>query len=173
MKKLITLIFSAVLLCPMLAGAATTTPSVAGPILWSLGGVGSSFAGFINSTQIPYAGGATSVNAVEYMIVNITDPKNSEGFFSIAGTALVYYINPNNLTQLGPFTGSIPVTGTMIPTISINNQTQYSNGGTPTGYVATFYIGTGSFTCNLSVSTLNGTCIGNNGQSLSISYSVY
>jgi len=163
--------FSVLLLCPLWAGAATTTPSVAGPILWNLSGVESSFGGFINVTQVPYAGTSASVNAVEYMIVNITDPKNSEGFFSIAGTALVYYINPSNVFQLGPFTGSIPVTGTMIPIVSSNYQ--YSNGTTPTGYVATFYVGAGSFTCNLSVSTLNGTCIGNNGQSLTLTYSAY
>jgi len=174
MKKLITLIFSAALLCPIWAAAQTTTPSVSGPIFWRLGGAVSSFAGFIPSTQVPYAGyanGIATVNAVESMIVNITNPKNSEGFFSIAGTAIVYYINPNNLSQSFPFKGSIPITGSMIPIVSSNNQ--YSNGANPTGYVATFNVGAGSFTCNLSVSTLSGTCAGNNVELLTISYGTY
>jgi len=173
MKRKIILVLSVILFCPMWVAAQINTPTfnsygvptIAGPIFWNFQDTSPlNFQGFINTTQviIPNNGATPSpINAVKSMTVNFTDPQNSEGFFSIAGAALVSYISSTQ--SWADYTVSIPVTGAMIP-ISGNT---YTNGSNPTGYAATFYVGSGSFTCNLSI-ILNGKCIGNNGLSLNI-----
>jgi hypothetical protein len=161
MKRLITLIFSAALLCPMWAGA-QTTPSVIGSYQWNF--TSSTSAGILSPTTIPNNTGALLINTLENMILNITQPKNKEGFFMISGTALVYNLAATSSSSgLTSYIANLPVTGSMISTINNGGQAIYSNGGTATGYMATFYIGASSFTCNLSASTLSGTCIGYNG----------
>jgi len=164
MKRLITLIFSTVLLCPMVAGA-QTTPSVIGSYQWNF--TPSTSAGILSPTTIPNNNGALLVNTLEYMILNIIQPKNKEGFFSLTGTALVY-----NLAGVQPlYVANLPVTGSMISTFNNGGQALYGNGQTTTGYMATFYIGASSFTCNLSATTLSGTCIGYNGAQGTLTFS--
>lgn len=152
----------------MWAGA-QTTPSVTGPMVWDFGGYTSSRMGFINTTQVMTPGNGVTpspVNTVDGMFVNITKPQNGEGFFTIAGAAQVFNIASNG--AMSDYMVWLPVTGTMIPA---SNSYSYYKGSNPTAYVATLYVGAGSFTCNLTPSTLNGTCIGNNGLGLNIVYS--
>ena len=173
MKKLITLIFSAVLMCPMWAGAQTrtptpttpTTPSVLGSYQWNFSS--STSAGILSPTTIPNNNGALLINTLQYMLLNIVQPQNNEGFFMISGTALVY-----NIAGVQPsYVANLPVAGSMISTINNGGQAIYSNGGAATGYMATFYIGASSFTCNLSATTLSGTCIGYNGAQGTLTFS--
>jgi hypothetical protein len=155
MKRLITLIFSAALLCPMLAGA-QTIPSVIGAYQWTF--TSSTSAGILSPTTIPNNNGPLLINTLEFLTLNITQPKNKEAFFSLTGMALVY-----NISGVPSYIAYLPVTGSMISTINNSGQAIYSNGSAAAGYMATFYIGASSFTCNLSASTFSGTCIGFNG----------
>jgi uncharacterized membrane protein len=137
MKRLISLIFSAVLLCPMLAGAqTTTTPSIHGQL---------HFSGLLNVDP------SNSVFLMTYPCSQITDlrfnieaPNNATpikgvtGYFSCSGGAW------------GPFSGAlIGTTANNLPNIAV---------GPTSGFTGTFTLGFTQMTCSFQANFLQGYC---------------
>jgi hypothetical protein len=146
MKRLVTLIFSAALLCPMWAGAQTkTTPSVVGPLNYS-GQIGLIFGGEWNSL---FLGGlspeCTKINAFSIHLLapnNESPVKSASGIVTCeAGTYVV-----NNWAILW---GNLIATNGLSP----------ASAGTPiTGYKGMFRVGNGNITCDFSADLINATC---------------
>jgi hypothetical protein len=158
MKRLITLITSAVLLCPMWAGAQSTAtiPKIIGPLTFT-------FSGTVGMTCSPgyalftdafkYNGSEYYYNNIARLDVNVTSPSNSLGAFSLSGMAYSYY--QNGSCNSGPY--PIPASGTMISVDS----TGYAATSSPASYLLYVQFGPVSFTCTLDAASLGGPCIDN------------
>jgi hypothetical protein len=147
MKRLITLIFSAALLCPMWSFAGTTTTATT-PLnlqLSSNGGIGMT----IPITYVTTTSNSDQVSRLTNLYFLVITPNNINGIFSVSG-----YANVNNLTGTAAY--SMPLTGTIV---TVTNNSLY-NESAPTAYSATFIISsTISINCILNINTFLGTCI--------------
>lgn len=147
MKRLISLITSAVLLCPMwsFAGTTTTATSLVNLQISSNG---------VNAMLIPYTYVTTTSNSdVVGILTNlyffVITPNNTNGIFLVSG-----YANVNNNSGTAAY--SMPLTGTLV---TVTNNSLY-NESAPTAYSATFFISsTISINCILNINSLQGNCI--------------
>ena len=134
MKKLLTLILSALLLCPILAGAQTTTnPTISGPL---------HFIGYMALiSTIVSNGGCSSVTDIRLNIEspnNSTPIKNTNGYFTCTGGTW------------SPFFGTLVATSGIAPN---------TTNATTTGYTGNFNLGFTQMLCyfngNLTIANCN------------------
>ena len=147
MKRLITLIFSAVLLCPMwsFAGTTTTATSLVNLQLSSNGAIGMN----IPNAYVTTTSKSDQVGWLTNLYFFVITPNNTNGIFPVSG-----YANVNNLNGSAAY--SMPLTGTLV---TVTNNSLY-NESAPTAYSATFFISsTISINCILSNNSLQGNCI--------------
>lgn len=146
MKRLITLIASAALLCPIWASA-QTVPNSSDKTTTVVGSFTPIWFSFdiplqITPVTIYSSGSLSTVSALYELSLTIFAPNNKSGNFGISGYA-------NSSTAF-----YTPLTGTIL----------YINPEGP--YITTMVIniGASSFSCNLNPTTLNGTCYGTSAQ---------
>jgi hypothetical protein len=149
MKRLVTLILSAALLCPMWVGAQVpnssttqTTVGALGILKWRMSnasnGGSDSRRLMITPTSTLYG----TTESIKYLLLNMLVPNNSSGIFPI-----------NGVVQVGEGSYVLPVSGTA--------STVDSNGSIDANYTTItliFYVGLNLINCNLSASTLSGGC---------------
>jgi len=138
MKKLITLILSAVFLCPMWAGA-QSTPSVIGTLNWTV-------AELPITILVPPSPTVPAIVTVANMIgltISITSLQTGSGFYSLTGFSL-------DVVDSASY--NVPLTGAMIESGSF--------------YTMSFTTGQNQVACEISAATLNGNCTTSNSGSL-------
>ncbi len=148
MKKLITLIASAVLMCPMWAGAQVPTSSdktttVVGsfaPLSWS-------FPSPLQITpSVTYSGAnLITLNSIITMSLTFFVPNNGSFAFGVSGIAESQNCSVYNSISYPDYC-KVPIVGTFTDT------TNYYN--------LMLSIGTSSFSCSMSTTTLTGNCYG-------------
>ena len=139
MKRLVTLCISAVLLCPMWAGAQSTTTTVTAQNQMYF---------TFSTIQIPstivvsvYEGTYNTISSIsQYLYLTPYLPNNTSYSFALSGS-----------TFSSSAVYGVPVSGAMV------------NGGQGY-YTVQLNIGTTAIVCSLSTSTLNGTCQGTSSQ---------
>lgn len=169
MKKLITLIFSAVLLCPIWASA-QTTPTIAGTLTWNLNpGLSSGTMTVYPPAIQGYCGPltfSTAANGADVTTEYLYPSCSVTGTVTLTKVVVTAISNGNNTYSLSGYgsaniqesgtnyTSTFPSYGGMI--LSGNNyiiaMTAFGSSGNP------YYM-----QCTISSTTLNGTCVGNNG----------
>jgi hypothetical protein len=125
MKNLITLILSAVLLCPMWAGAqTTTTPSFQGQLHYS---------GNLEVLDYFLMTSGEPCNSITNLRFNIQSPNNASPIKYVSG-----YLNCSN----GPWS---TISGALVAT---NGNLPNTANATTTGYTGTFTLGFDKMICN-------------------------
>jgi hypothetical protein len=149
MKKLITLIFSAVLLCPMWAGAQTkTTPSMVGPLKYSGEIILIRDDSWKLSLRVDVNCRRINAFVINILLPNNESPvKHANGHFECL--ALTPYSPLATNTAWTPFAGTITATNGLNPA---------SAGGPITGYIGNFNVSAGHATCDFSADLINATC---------------
>ena len=138
MKKLITLITSAALLCPMWAGAqTTTTPSIQGPLHY----VGSLVVNYYYSSLPTLFGSYCS--SITDLRLNIQTPNNASPIKAVSG-----YFNCST-GRWSAFSGTLIATSNGMPNTS--------NAAT-TGYTGAFTLGLSQMSCIFPADLSSTTC---------------
>ena len=154
MKRLVTLILSAALLCPMWAGAQVPNSSTTQT---TVGALGQMFFNIGPGLSIPQTTVISSEYPLPFPITLIAQmyltaylPNNTGGSMALVGTV-------TGLAPGGSFIGGIPISG------SANNSGR--------GYYALIInVGTTAFFCTLNSSTLNGDCYNYQGADSVVTY---
>jgi hypothetical protein len=156
MKRLITLITSALLLCPAFVNAQSTgvAPTIIGPLIFTFSGptmMSCSPGNALFTNSFKYNGSEFNYNNIASLEVNVLSPNNSLGAFALSGMAYSYY--QNGSCNSGPY--PIPASGTMIAVDSRG----YVATSSPASYLVDVKFGPVGFTCTLNATTLGGPCI--------------
>ena len=140
MKRLITLIFSAALLCPMWAGAQTTSiPSINGQLHY----VGSLVVSYNSASLLLLSPTSFLNNAITDLRLNIQTPNSASPIKFVSG----YF---NTLSGWSTFYGTL---------VAINNS-NYPNttNATTSGYAGVFALGLTQMGCNFSSDLSSASC---------------
>jgi hypothetical protein len=146
MKKLITLIFSAVLLCPMWASAQSTTPSVLPSVKWTGNMILTPLLDSYMPQVVPI-----NCGVIQEIHLSITVPNNHSAVHAVHG---YFSCNPRygNLNVLS----HLPLTGTVLALTS-NGEPASSNSIT-SSYRLGLHAGLLIFNCSIQASNLEMIC---------------
>ena len=158
MKRLITLIFSAVLLCPMLAGAQTvpnqsstqTTVGALGTMKWTVGA------------------GCNSLPVIE-AIMNYSDGTTPQQFGTCLTNLYLNMLAPNNKSGIFPINGFLTSEGEMALPVSGTALTVNASGNPSSAYTninLAINIGANLLSCSLFATSLFGYCTVNQAYSI-------
>jgi hypothetical protein len=138
MKRLVTLILSAALLCPMWAGAQSTTPSIQGPLHY----VGNLVVNYYY-TSLPLSAVNSWCSSITDLRLNIQTPNNASPIKAVSG-----YFNCST-GKWSAFSGTLIATSNGMPNTS--------NAAT-TGYTGAFTLGLSQMSCIFPADLSSTTC---------------
>jgi hypothetical protein len=120
---------------------AQTVPLVKGPLTWNVRLDLNSSGVYGFNAQGAYV----TFGQTEKLVLNVTTPQNSAGFFQVTGYGTSY--NASNVVHF-------PVIGSFIP---VDAKYKYT-GEKPSHYILNFSVASHDISCKLDSSTLSGTC---------------